>query len=126
MITNEPDHALDEFRGRLPAGQPRPVYAAESFGYQCLGLVYRVDRNGQNKRHGVRKEPRPLDGQVPLESKITFVPRLRGRRDDRQEIGTAANVALNLHIEVVAALKPALVEPHIDAGGFQCRMELLS
>ena len=62
---------------------------------------------------------------APLAPEVALEAALRVGRDDRDEIGAARDVALDLAVVVVADLEPVHVEPGRDAGGLEPGLDLL-
>ena len=61
-----------------------------------------------------------VNGEFPLEPKISLVAIVRGVRDDRQEQGAGLDLLADRGIPGVPAPQLALVEPNLDSGGSQC------
>src|SRR3984885_4911662 len=69
---------------------------------------------------------RAIDGEFPLESKITLEPLLGMLRHDRHEQGTVVDLVADLLIPRVPAPQPALIEKNLDVRRTQRLANLLS
>ena len=117
--------AAREFGRDFSTRQAREMQRLESLRHLRDGGVRLVDAHRQDEQRALGDVARAVDGVAPLAAEISLEPALRGRRDDRHEIGAAGDVALDLAIVVVAALEALQVEPGRDAAGVEAGLEFL-
>ena len=81
------------------------------------GVDVVVMSSGQvSLRKHVQRQVGAIVGELPLETKIPFAPRLGVGRNDRREQRALLDLFANPAVPRIAAAKFALVEPHVDAG----------
>ncbi|HUG10271.1 MAG TPA: hypothetical protein VMM36_04620 [Opitutaceae bacterium] len=101
-----------------PAGQPRPLHRAKTIRHERLGFARVIDHDRQDERDAGRDAHRALRREFPFDAEVTFMPRLRVRRDERNEQHTFLDLPPDLRVPFVAMLEPAFdIEPHFDAAG---------
>src|SRR5207248_236207 len=114
-----------ELRRHFAVREPREMQCLESFRYLRRAGIGFVDANGQDEEGAFGDVAGAIDRVTPLAPEVAFEPALGRRRDDRNEIRAARDVALDLAVIVIAALEALEIEPAAYARGVEARLELL-
>ena len=93
----------------------------ELIGYPLVVLARVVNNDGQQEGSVGCDQVRPVNGQLPFETKVPFHTIVRVPRDDRYEQGTGFDLLADRLVPDVPTPKRALVKPDLDTGAAQGR-----
>ncbi len=108
-------HAFDKSARRIARGQVHPLHVPEFLRHACVHVNRGVDHHRQQERLVVCHVQRSVHRQVPFAAEVTFLARLRVRRNHRHEERAFLDLPADRCVPRVAPAQRTLVEPDVEA-----------